>query len=98
MQKVNTAVDLLGISVSKMMRGVQKNCSIYNISVSPDQEALKKCINESIEISTEEIQENETAQRGIIRKKNGAGCYVSINPLLLHHKRPVYKHLPIINE
>lgn len=55
-----------------------KNCSIYNISVSPDQEALKKCINESIEISTEEIPENETAQRGIIRKKNGAGCYVSI--------------------
>lgn len=78
MQKENTVVDLLGISVNKMMRGVQKNCSIYNISVNPDQGALKKCIDESIEISTEDIPESEAAQRGIIRKKNGTGCYVSI--------------------
>lgn len=77
MQNTNTTVDLLGISVNKMIQSVQKNCSIYNISVNPDREALKKCLNKSIEISIDEIPESEAAKRGIIRKKNGTGCLVS---------------------
>lgn len=48
-----------------------KNCSIYNISVSPDQEALKKCINESIEISTKKSQKTKLLKEELSERKMG---------------------------
>ncbi|MDE7341444.1 MAG: hypothetical protein K2N80_12955 [Lachnospiraceae bacterium] len=71
-------VELLNISINNMIRDVQKRCAPYNIHVDAKKEEIRRFINKAVEVDVEAAKENERCQRTVIRRKNGAGVYISV--------------------
>lgn len=71
-------IDLLDIDLVQMKKDIVKECRINDALIDYDIDDMKALLNEAIEIETQEIENKGHRERGLVKKKNGAGMFVSI--------------------
>lgn len=71
-------IDLLNFDLVQMKKDVVKECQFEDILFDCSINDMKKFLNYAIEIEVKECSDQDHRERGVIRKKNGAGKYISI--------------------
>ena len=69
-------IDLLDINLIQMKKKIEKESRFEDTLFDYSIDDMKALLNEAIEIEAEETEDAKT--RGIVKKKNGTGKYISI--------------------
>lgn len=71
-------IDLLDIDLVQMKRNVQKDCQFEDIVFDCSIDDMKEIMNKAVEIEVEEYADRNHRERGLVRKRNDEGTYISI--------------------
>lgn len=71
-------IDLLDIDLMQMKKDIVRECQLDDVLFDCNIDDMKVLLNEAIEIETQEEENKGHRERGIVKKRNGAGMFVSI--------------------